>query len=138
MKDDDHFIEMLKQMRIAPMPADLKDRLAEEPRTGRRGLRSPFVWVPALAAAACVCFLIARSPSGAPTVNDPAVVNLLQYDSTLLSSETVEITEDDGVFHEIVEREWRDELSARSSGSPLAADAVVVRRERVRVPIHFL
>ena len=138
MKDDDHFIDMLKQMRIAPMPADLKDRLAEEPRTGRGGLRSRLLWAPGLAAAAAVCFLITRSPSEPPLVEDPAIVNLLQYDTTLISSETIEITEDAGVFHEVVEREWRDEMSARSSGSPLAADAVVVRRERVRVPIHFL
>lgn len=138
MKDDDHFIEMLKQMRIAPMPADLKARLAEEPRTGRRGPRSSLFWAPGLAAAACVCFLISRSPSDPPSFEDPSIVNLLQYDTTLISSETIEITEDEGHFHEVVEREWRDELSARSLGSPLAADAVVVRRERVRVPIHFL
>lgn len=137
MSEEEQFIEKLRKMQVAPMPDDLRALLAEEPLPEKQGgSRLIFIAI-GLAAAACVALMLISGPGDVPREGGMAV-EVLRVDSTLLSSRSLEFEEVDGVYHEVVEEEWLDEISARSSSSPLEADSVVVRTERRSVPVEFL
>ena len=137
MSEDEQFIEKLRKMQVVPMPDDLRALLAEEPQPEKKGRGNVVYLAIGLAAAACVALMLINRQADEPEEGRGAV-NVLRVDSTLLSSRSVEFEEVDGVYHEVVEEEWLDEISARSSASPLEADSVVVRTQRRSVPVEFL
>ncbi len=138
MNEDEHFINELRSIKVAPMPEDLRKGMFEEARPTVVKHHRFFFAAAGIAAAACIMLLLNPWRVETSDQGNAVAINILHIDSTLLSSTTIQIEEVDGVYHEIVEEEWLDELSARSSTCPLEADSVVVRHERVRVPIKFL
>ncbi|MDA7881257.1 hypothetical protein N9A94_03040 [Akkermansiaceae bacterium] len=138
MNDEEQFIAELKKFRAAPMPGDLRERLSESPQISKG--KAHRLWLPVVgtAIAACLALIWALSSDSASPQSEEVALNILGIDSTLVSRETVEFKEIDGVMHEIVMETWRDELFARSSLDPATADSVVLRRERVSKPVKFL
>ena len=138
MNDEEHFIAELKKFKAAPMPSDLRERLAEPPEIETNKILK--FWLPAVgtAIAACLALIWIFSSDSPAGQDDQIALNILKVDSTLLASEVVDFEEIDGVMHEVVMETWQDELSAHSSLDPLTADSVVLRYELVSNPVIYL
>jgi len=138
MNDEERFIAELKKFKEAPIPSDLRERLATPPLV--EASNSHRLWLPVLGTAVAACFALTwifSSDSPSPQ-EDQVALNILKVDSTLLSSEVVEFKEIDGIMHEVVMETWRDEFFARSSLDPATADSVILRQELVSNPVKFL
>ena len=133
--------QRLREVRLAPLPADLRTRLADNPssKTTRRGV--PIIWGgAAFACAAALAFLFVRADFVTPKEDtDPEVqpLTIVQKDSTLLNSRPLSIEEHDGQLWELVEEEWRDDTLVMCSTSPLEVRSSTTRRALVLQPISF-
>jgi hypothetical protein len=122
-----------RALRPAPLPGDLRHRLASPPARSRRILPIRF-WAPAAGLAAaivCLCFLWPERKGPSTTVS------VQRRDSTLIGSKSLAFVRQDGRWWEIVERRWRDEENLLHSASPLVVVHQAERREIVPVPVQF-
>lgn len=148
MKNDE-LENLMRSLKPAPLPADLKKRLSPEPMRPKPAATQ---WKLLLVSAAVVAvglfsvFImnLMDSPQEAPssTANTPmpiaeTPVSVLKTDSTLLNSRTLEIKEVEGRLWEISEEEWRDDTLALCSAGPVKLNSTVIRREIVCSPLEF-
>lgn len=160
--NDQELENLLNDLKPAPLPDDLRFRLAAEPgRTRPSRRRQVLVLVSGLAAAVTVFLgmMILLSPqqeavvtapdqpaspaSGSPTVTGEVVgtadrpVRVVKKDSFLLNSRLLAIEEYEGELWEISEEEWRDDTLVLYSAGPSKLNSTVIRREVVCSPLTF-
>jgi hypothetical protein len=146
----DHDLEQhLRGLRLAPLPAALKNDMAEPPigaparlvTPQRRRSILPWIAGPLAAAAASVGVALLIRPA-APHA-DPGEarefrpVSFSQRQSTLLDSRPLAVIQDGGRMWEVAEQQWRDEEFAFCSAAPVRLRSEDIRREIVFQPIKF-
>ena len=143
--NDQELERHIRNLRPAPLPDDLKERLRSEPEPvpSRKGFhRRGYAWAMAacLAGAAVAWFLVSRGDRdpGAPTVDAPEPISVLKEESTLVSTRTLETREHEGYLWDLVEERWRDEQVAMCSATPVTVRSSKIRPERhwVLVDLH--
>jgi len=149
MKDDE-LENLMRSLKPAPLPSDLKARLSPEPMRPRpkQGRWKVFLTAAATFAIALFSWSVFNdrdSPTADSTFetpNSPAPVpnlpvSVLKTDSTLLNSRTLAIKKIDGELWEVAEEEWRDDTLALCSAGPVKLNSTVIRREIVCSPVQF-
>lgn len=124
---------MLRQMRPAPLPADVCAHLKDEPAKYRaRLIRGPVVV--GLFSAAALLLLCLIWPASPPTM--PAIT-LHQQESTLLRSKRIALEKHDQVWWEQCEQEWLDQEFTLCSDNPAMVRFTRTRHEIVWQPVEF-
>ena len=138
--NDDMLEAALRGLRPAALPADLRERMKSPPPSERATLpwwRSARVIVTAsLAAAAAVAWMLVP-PAAGPADPTPRTVRIHQTESSLLAERTLAVEEHDGRVWELVEQEWRDDLIALCTDSPVRVRYSETRVERLCQPVDF-
>lgn len=131
--NDSSFETMLRQMRPAPLPADVCAHLQDEPAKYRapRIKRPLLLGLLSAAALTLLCLLWPGAPMPAPAVT------LHQQESTLLRSKRIALEKHDQVWWEQCEQEWLDEEITLCSNNPAVVRFTSKRREVVWQPINF-
>lgn len=138
--NDQRLEEEIRKLRPAPLPSDLKARLAQEPELhGRRPGRK--MWLAAAAALVVLATAIAV-PSllhDTPTTQADAAapLSVIQRETTLLSTRTIDQREHDGRVWELVEEQWQDNTVCVSSATPVRVRSTVIRPEYVWVAAEY-
>lgn len=146
----DHDLEnLVRSLRPAPLPGDLRTRLSAEPLRLKKPGNHRRVLVSLAMAAAAIMLMVAiilllrpdRPDRPAKLVSSPEEpgrpVSVIKKDSTLLSSRVLSIEEYDGELWEISEEEWRDDTLALYSGGPSQLNSTAIRRDVVCTPLKF-
>ena len=141
--NDHELEEHIRNLRPAPLPDNLKERLRSEPQSveppsGTGINRQKVVWAMAacLVGVAVAWFLVSRDGGylpGTPIVETSPPISVLKEESTLVSTRSLETREHDGRLWELVEERWRDEQVAMCSTTP-----VTVRSSRIRPERHWV
>lgn len=132
MNDDPTLESMLRSLRPAPLPLDLRAAL-QSPTPSRRPLYRHIWGIAAAAAAfvlACLIFW--------PTSDQPAPAICIRHtESTLVHSRDLGMIERDGRLWNVQSQEWRDEELTSCSDSALRVSLVLTRHELVYSPVSF-
>ena len=143
--NDDSFLENeIRRLRPGPLPEDLRMRMTSEPTPMKHTpLKRVVPWVVAgaLAAAACIAIVL-NPPSSTEKIADentapPEPLSIVEQESTLLESRTIEIREHNGRMWELVDQEWRDDTVAICSTTSVRVQSTVIRPETVWLPVEF-
>ena len=141
MMDDKTLEERMKQLMPAPLPADLKKRLEEEPSIEGEPVDSKVIpWRAVIGAglAAAACVILFWGNDG--TVNKPGdtvPISVTTKESTLLGKRTLSVLEHEGQVWELAEQEWRDDMVAYCSNAPVRVQSSEIRTELVYLPVEF-
>jgi hypothetical protein len=144
MNDDQFLEDEIRKLRPAALPADLRERMADEPALPgptrfRRVL--PILAAAGLAAAACVAIVInlPSQPGSTADTNPrpPDHLSIIEQESTLMDTRSIAFREHDGRMWELVEQEWRDDTVALCSTAPVRVRSSVTRPVTVWVPVEF-
>jgi hypothetical protein len=138
--NDQRLEEEIRRLRPAPLPTDLKARLAREPELhGRKPRRH--MWLAAAAALVVLAAGIAAPSFFRDTDTSPAVatspVSVIQRESTLLGTRTVDQRELDGQVWELIEEQWQDDTIAACSATPVRVCSSVIRPAYVWVAAEY-
>lgn len=135
MKDDPTLESLLRSLRPAPLPLDLREQL-KTPRPLRPSLRR-YLYACAAAAAAIIlcCLLWPHSPTE-PSA-DPAPICIHHKESTLVQSRDIGTIERDGRLWQVKAQEWRDEELTLCSNTPLTVRFSLTRHEIIYSPVTF-
>jgi hypothetical protein len=131
--NDSSLETLLRQMRPAPLPADVCAHLQDEPPKYRAPLIKRPLLLGLLSAAALLllCLLWPGTPASAP------VITLHQQESTLLRSKRIALEKHDQVWWEQCEQEWLDEEFTLCSNHPALVRFARTRHEVVWQPVDF-
>ena len=143
--NNDPFIENeIRKLRPAALPADLRDRMREEPvvrQSSRLRRVLPLATAGALATAACVAIVIKLRVRPEPAIHagsgPPEELTIIEQNSILADSRTIALHEHHGRMWELVEQEWRDDTVALCSTSPVRVRSTVIRPVIVWRPVEF-
>lgn len=140
--NDDNLEKLIRSLKPAPLPADLKTRMRPEPMRPNGFVSRQNITIAAVAAVliGMVClavFLRSDPPVDVVARVSEAPVSVLKKDSTLLSSRILAIEEHEGQLWEVSEEEWRDDTLALCSAGPTKLNSTVIRRELVCSPVKF-
>ena len=137
--NDQELEQQIRNLRLGPLPAELRSRLREEPATEFRRPRwksARWAMAAAVVAAAALTFLVSPDqPSDEVAVEDP--ISVIQQEATLIGTRVLETREYEGQRWELVEQQWRDETVAVCSATPVRVRSTVIRPEAVWVPVRF-
>ena len=150
MKNDE-LENLMRSLKPAPLPDDLKARLSAEPlRQKQKANHGRWQFAGAAAAMLAIglfVFFIMTQRDSSKNEQDPPLITLspseespvsvLKTDSTLLNSRTLAIKEIEGQLWEISEEQWRDDTLALCSAGPVKLNSTVIRREIVCSPLEF-
>lgn len=141
MMDDKELEERMRRLLPAPLPADLAERLADEPAIEEEPVSEKVIpWRAivgaGLAAAACVLLFWGYDGMvGSPDEESP--ISVTTKESTLLGKRTLSVLEHEGQVWELAEQEWRDDVLAYCSNSPVRVQSSEIRTELVYLPVEF-
>lgn len=141
--NDQDLEDLIHSLKPAPLPADLKTRMAAEPMRLRSSTRWRSISIAAAAVAVGVLSFLVFFQSEKPAEDDvastdvEAPVSVLKKDSTLLRSRTLAVKEVEGQLWEVFEEEWRDDTLALCTVGPTRLNSTVIRREVVCSPVEF-
>lgn len=137
--NDQELEQQIRNLRLGPLPAELRSRLREEPATEfprPRWKSARWAMAAAVVAAAALTFLVSPDqPSDEVAVEDP--ISVIQQEATLIGTRVLETREYEGQRWELVEQQWRDETVAVCSATPVRVRSTVIRPEAVWVPVRF-
>ena len=136
--NDQRLEEEIRRLQPAPLPADLKARLAREPELHERKSRRS-MWIAAalvVLATGIVAPSLFRDTAPSPAIA-AAPVSVIQRESTLLGTRTVDQRELDGQVWELVEEQWRDDTVALCSATPARVRSTVIRPTYVWVAAEY-
>ena len=137
--------QQIRELRPASLPAELRAQLdASEPPVEIGRSRKPLALLAVAAvliAAATLAVLLQPNPgtSGVAESTDATDehFSVVQQESTLLSSRTLETRKHNGRLWELVENQWRDETVAMCSATTARIRSTEIRPEVVWQPVEF-
>ena len=139
--NDQDLEQRLRSLAPAPLPAELRERLAEEPavelpRKNRRMRWAIAAGIIAAAGAGLLSWPDSKSDRSLAETDD-APFSVVQQEAVLLSTRTVETREHNGHLWELVENRWREDTVGMCSATEATIRSSEIRPEYVGTPVTF-
>lgn len=132
----------LKQLKPAPLPLALRNRLAQPPapvveNAMPHSWRERLVSLLPIAAALAMGLLLHRYAGRAESQEAEPNVTVRHHEKILLQSKRLQLFEVDGGYWELLQQQWKEESAVANTHSPISIRSSEIKHTLVCAPVTF-